>query len=376
MTRKKTKEEFVNEAREIHCDKYDYSVTDYKNTKTKIIIICKEHGEFEQVPNSHLNGTGCMECGKIKSSEKQRGTLEEFIEKTTKIHGEKYDYSKVNYIKNNVKVIIICKEHGEFEQTPANHIYNGCQKCGHIRQSLLNIDNFRNKFIERAAEVHSDKYDYSKVDYKKAVEKVTIICKEHGPFEQIPTSHLQGTGCYHCGIETIRNNQFKNPEKIIERFKKVHGDKYDYSKVEYKYSKNKVIIICKEHGEFEQSPHKHLFGRGCPKCLYKNEQECREILEKLTGKKFIKVVKMFIIDGTYYELDGYNEDLKMAFEYQGEQHYIQIDHFHREDNALLKQQIRDEIKKKLCKKEKIELIEIPYFIKNKEDYIKLKIKCV
>jgi uncharacterized protein YlbG (UPF0298 family) len=294
-----------------------------------------------------------------------------FIKKAKEKHGDKYDYSKVNYIKNNSKVIIICKEHREFLQTPSDHLNGGCSKCGHVIQASVNKHKNKNEFFNKSLEKHGDKYDYSKVDYKKATEKVIIICKEHGEFEQTPSNHSKGHGCYYCGIETIRNNQFKNQDEIIDRFKKIHGNKYDYSKVIYKYSKNKVIIICKKHGEFEQSSHKHLFGRGCPKCMYKNEQECREILEKLTNKKFIKAVKMFIIDGTYYELDGYNKELKMAFEYQGEQHYLQTNHFHKEDNSLLKQQIRDEIKKRLCKKEEIKLIVIPYYV-NKEEYIKLK----
>jgi hypothetical protein len=367
---KSSKEKFIEKAKEIHGEKYDYSKVNYQKAIEKVIIICKEHGEFIQIPNSHLRGCGCPKCSKIKSCEKQRKNQEDFIKKSCEKHGNKYDYSRVIYINNSTKIIIICKEHGEFEQTPAGHLCGGCSKCGHIKQSAINIDNFRNKFIEKTKEVHGDKYNYSKVNYQKAIEKVVIICDIHGEFEQTPNSHLQGNGCYYCGIEIIRNNQFKNQDQIIERFKKIHGNKYDYTKVEYKYSKNKVIIICKEHGEFEQTPHKHLFGRGCPKCLYKNEQECREILEKLTCKKFNKIVKMFVIDGTWYELDGYNEELKMAFEYQGEQHYFQIDHFHREDNSLLKQQIRDEIKKRLCKKEKIKLIEIPYYIENKELFIK------
>lgn len=128
--RRKTTEEFIERARKVHGEKYDYSKVKYVNNCTKVCIICPEHGEFWQTPNDHLSGRGCPKC----ALEKFRSNTEEFIEEAKKIHGDKYDYSKVNYINNYTKVCIICPEHGEFWQTPSNHLSGrGCSICSESR---------------------------------------------------------------------------------------------------------------------------------------------------------------------------------------------------------------------------------------------------
>ena len=116
--------------------------------------------------------------------------------------------------------------------------------------------------IENFQKVHGDRYDYSKVEYVNGTTKVVIICKEHGEFLQTPRGHRQGSNCPKCKIKV----PLYNNEKIILEFQKVHGDRYDYSKVEYVNNKTKVIIICKEHGEFLQNTPHHSRGRGCHKC--------------------------------------------------------------------------------------------------------------
>ena len=138
------------------------------------------------------------------------------------------------------------------------------------------------EFIKRAKEVHGDKYDYSKVVYKNNKETVCIICKEdeHGEFYQTPASHLKGCGCPKCN----RGSKKLTTEDFIKRAKKVHGDLYDYSKLVYKGSKERVCIICKEdeHREFYQIPGDHLKGHGCPRCSG---------MIKLTTEEFIKEAK-------------------------------------------------------------------------------------
>ena len=121
-----TTEEFIQRAKLVHQNKYDYSLTNYINVRTKVKIICKEHGVFEQMPNSHLKGIGCSKC----RDKKQSSTAEEFIRKAKLIHQNKYDYSLVEYIGAKIKVKIICKEHGVFEQMPNNHLSGrGCPIC-------------------------------------------------------------------------------------------------------------------------------------------------------------------------------------------------------------------------------------------------------
>lgn len=256
MTKRKTKSEFIEKARSVHGDRYDYSKVTYIDNRTKIIIICPEHGEFKQRPDNHLSGRRCTKCRGIFLSELFRGTNEQFITKAREVHGDKYDYSKCLYENSQSKLIIVCSKHGEFKQAPADHLFGrGCAKCAGKNKTT-------NEFIEQAKGIHGDNYDYSKVIYIKNSKKIVITCQEHGDFEQVPASHLNGNGCPHCS-----GNIQLTTEIFIEKAKKIHSDRYDYSKVEYKSMHNKVTITCLEHGEFNQTPDSHVNqSSGCPSC--------------------------------------------------------------------------------------------------------------
>ena len=123
-----------------------------------------------------------------------------------------------------------------------------------------------NDWIKKAKGVHGDKYDYSKVDYQGSQTKVIVICHEHGEFKSYPSMHLKGRGCPICGNSRKGNFVKLNTDTFISKSKEVHGDRYDYSKVDYKGSLKDVTIICKEHGEFIQRASNHLGGQGCPLC--------------------------------------------------------------------------------------------------------------
>lgn len=197
-------------------------------------------------------------------------TQEEFITRAKKKHGDKYDYSSVEYKTAHVKVKIICEKHGTFEQKAFKHLRGeGCAKCSG------NVNYNTEEFIEKSKLIHGNKYDYSKVDYKNCKSKIIIICKEHGEFQQIPSSHLKGYGCGRCG-----GSKLYMTEEIIERFKLIHGIRYDYSKVNYTKYENKVKIICRIHGEFEQMVDTHLRGNGCSKCSGKYRSNNQEFIEK------------------------------------------------------------------------------------------------
>jgi hypothetical protein len=273
---KLTTEEVIEQFREVHGDKYDYSKVEYIGSKTKVTIICPEHGEFEQEPCNHKEGRGCPTCGANKL------TTEEVMKRFREVHGDKYDYSKVEYIEAKTKVTIICPKHGhgEFEQKPCNHKWGqGCPKCS------VSYVPTTEEVIEQFREVHGDKYDYSKVGYIDSKTKVTIICPKHGhgEFKQLPNSHKSGFGCPKCG-----GNYVPTTEEVIEQFREVHGDKYDYSKVEYIGSKTKVTIICPEHGEFEQTPSSHKRGSDCFNCGNRvpTTEEVIEQFREVHGDKY------------------------------------------------------------------------------------------
>ena len=241
-------------------------------------------------------------------------TTNEFIEKARKVHGDKYDYSKVNYVNAKTKVCIICPIHGEFWQTPDLHLQGGgCSLCsGKIQLS-------ENEFTRRANLVHNNKYDYSKVNYINYHTKICIMCPIHGEFWQEPANHLCGKGCRKCS----RNSYNYKTDEWILLAKQVHGNKYDYSKVSYKNSSTKVCIICPKHGEFLQEPNNHLIGQGCPKCKEsKLEYNTRKILEE--NKIEYEYQKNFKWLGRQ-TLDFYLPKYNIAIERQGDQHYKPVD---------------------------------------------------
>jgi len=204
MPKKLTTEEFIEKAKAVHSDKYDYSLVEYKNAKTKVKIICPVHGIFEQIPDNHLSNKKCLKCAIIDIKEKQRHTTEEFIEKAKIIHKDFYDYSLVEYKNNRTKVKIICPIHGIFEQNPKHHLNGqGCPECRYIKsgnKKKLTIE----EFIERSNNIHDNKYDYSLAEYKNIKTKVKIICPVHGVFEQEADSHQRGNGCPKCASHISR----------------------------------------------------------------------------------------------------------------------------------------------------------------------------
>lgn len=187
----------------------------------------------------------------------KRVTTQSFIQRAQLIHGDKYDYSLVDYTIAKNKIIIICSIHGQFTQIPAGHLLGyGCYSC------YGNIPLTTQEFIDKAKLVHDDKYNYSRVIYKNRRTKIIIICKIHGEFKQNPLDHLGGDNCKKCYYFT----KTLTTEEFIQKAQLIHGDKYNYSLVKYKNAKTKVIIICKTHGEFKINSANHLNGQGCKDC--------------------------------------------------------------------------------------------------------------
>lgn len=347
---------FIEKARKRHGDKYDYSKVEYKDSVTKVKIICPIHGEFEQAPAAHVRGNECPLCARKKQG--KRSSLEEFIARATEVHGDKYDHSKVEYVNADTKVKIICPIHGEFEMRPMNHLLGqGCPRCHGMYLTQEDI-------IKRFREVHGDKYDYSKVVFKKVHEKVKIICPIHGEFEMTPSKHYhRGDGCPKCGKMSASEKLNKNKEWFIQEAKKVHGDKYDYSQVVYKKAQNKVKIICPQHGEFYQKASGHLQGHGCSLCnTSRLEEKVRSLLDD-GGIEYIRQCGKETLPWIGRQtLDFYLPNFNTAIECQGTQHFNEVKHFggKHEFEKIVE---RDKRKKMLCDKNGVKLL---YFGKNIE----------
>lgn len=241
-------------------------------------------------------------------------TTEKFIEKARAIHGERYDYSKTKYTLSKSKVIIICKKHGEFTQIANSHLQgHGCQLCKPGAANILTkvVKMNKQEFIERAKQIHGDKYEYNNLCFGGNKKRLNIICRKHGPFQQSAWNHLSGFGCRVCS-----NTVPLNATKFIEKSKQIHGDKYDYSMTVYTKIRDKVSIICKQHGEFEQVAKNHLEGYGCQKCGLIRRMSTVQSKPEIAFLDFFNVPKenrqypigKYIVDGivnnTIYEFLG------------------------------------------------------------------------
>ena len=312
--------DFIKKARSVHGDRYDYSKVEYKDNKTRVTIICTEHGEFTQTPAKHYIKRGCPICSKyshIKNPIHVVFSTEDFIEKARSVHGDKYDYSKVEYRNNRNKITIICPIHGEFEQTPYSHLEgHGCFPCSRNRANDM-MRHSTEDFIKKAKEIHGDRYDYSKVEYVTINKNVTIICTEHGEFEQTPYSHLKSNGCNKCTFRDLGVSQRSNTEDFIQKAKEIHGDTYDYSKVEYTKNDSKVTIICPVHGEFKLTPKLHIQGSICYKCTYntsKMEIDFADFIQTFYLGEVITNSRNIIYP---YELDIFLPEFNLGIEING-----------------------------------------------------------
>lgn len=303
-------------------------------------------------------------------------TTEQFIEKARKVHKHnRYDYSRVTYINAITKVKIICIDHGEFFITP-NSLTNGkgCKLCGLSRSADLRRTK-QEDFIINAQKHHESKnFDYSLVKYVDCKTKVKIICPIHGIFETIPLNFSKGIGCRLCGFISTSDSKYKNTNKIIVEFIKVHGiNRYDYSLVKYVDCKTKVKIICRvnNHGEFTIYPGAHLRGGGCKKCRSSNgENIIRNFLDEHLivyeeQKRFADCKNKNPLS-----FDFYIPEINTCIEFDGVQHF-KPSSFSSDRSEETKQknleliQHRDRIKTKYCEDHGIRLLRIPYTEKDR-----------
>nr|DAD66493.1 MAG TPA: restriction enzyme [Myoviridae sp. ctPuP5] len=249
MAKKYNRYTFIWKAIQKHGYIYDYRKVEYIDSQTKVCIICPEHGEFWQTPQHHLRGCKCQKCSKNYLY----GT-KEFIEKANKIHKEKYSYSKINYINSQKKVCIICPEHGEFWQTPANHLQGqGCPKCDGSYKFTFD------EFIEKANKIHGKKYDYSNSYYVNCDVKVCIICPKHGEFWQTPYTHINGCGCPICNESHLeRETAMFLDEYNIKYERQKRFDWLGRQSLDFYLPDFNIAIECQ--GEQHFKPIKHFGG--------------------------------------------------------------------------------------------------------------------
>lgn len=291
--RRLTTKQFIERAKAIHGDKFDYSQVKYVNARHgKIKISCPKHGPFEQAPFDHLTSGGCFKCGVEKRTRAITLTADEFVSRAMEVHGERYDYSKVVYAGDGEKVVIVCRQHGDFMQSPSNHKKgHGCAECASINRARSRVKRAEIRFMAESKRAHGDTYDYSRVVYKKAKSKVEVICHTHGSFFIAPGHHRIGKGCPACGTDRRSELRRYTTDQFVLAGNRVHGSLYSYTKTDYKGSKEKVLITCGRHGEFSQAPSDHLSGYGCPMCAVNGELVCSLYILKSNSKVKVGIAR-------------------------------------------------------------------------------------
>ena len=282
----------------------------------------------------------------------------EFIKKARLVHGDKFIYDKTDLNNRDEKgrIIITCPIHGDFLQTPGSHLAGrGCNLCS---KPIYDTKSFINESLK----IHGNKYDYSKVEYVDSHTKVCIICPEHGEFFITPNNHVRGKGCKQCAIEKNASRCRLTIDDFLERAKKVHGDKYDYSKVEYLNNSTDVAIICPEHGVFFQTPGHHMDGEGCP---INKESKLEKVGREKLEKDGIEYIKEYSPDWAgKFRYDFFIPSKKIIIECQGYHHYYPV-YYSTKEKGIKNyiKRIKDDLKKKeLCEKNGLNVV---YFTNDK-----------
>lgn len=279
-----TTEEFIELARKVYGDKFDYSLVNLEKNHKFLRLICNECGGVipTATPQDVLDGKVRHRCSM---------TTERFIREARKVHGDRYDYSETEVIKGEKKVKIICRIHGPFWQAIYDHLNGrGCKRC-----TLKYPPKTTEQFIEEAEAVHGKgTYDYSLTKYKNNEEKLCVIChkigrdgKEHGKIWVVPKYHLAGRKCYKCARDEKANKFIQIcADEFVRKATELYGDMYDYSQMKYVDMDTKTKFVCKKHGIFWRTPRELLSGKKCQHCASRTitKEEFYEEAEKLSDK--------------------------------------------------------------------------------------------
>ena len=288
------------------------------------------------------------------------------------------DYNGTDF---RTPTILRCKKHDlVFPQNMSSFFSgkNGCPMCrseaislklaGNTREGTKSRVNDTASFIKKASAIHDSKYDYSKTEWVNNCTEVIITCPKHGDFVIKPKAHIRGNGCRYCACESRAECNSDSFEDFLGKAISQHGDIYDYSEAKEVYidSKAQIPIICKKHGVFWQIPRKHVFGQGCPVCCSSHGAEKIFLYLKNVGVKFIREFSFEDCRDSYpLPFDFYLPDYNLCIEYQGRQHFEDIEAWQKH-GGLKYVQAHDKTKREYCISHGLQLITIPY---QDEEYI-------
>lgn len=348
MRARKTTEQYIQEIRSIYGDIFEFGNTIYKGCHELVTITCPIHGDFDRIATNFLMGGGCSLCN-------SKYTTETLIQKLVNVRGDEFDYSKVKWNGSDEKITIICKVHGEFDQSIYHHLSGfGCSECSGNRKKT-SIDFKTNGF-----NLYGEKNDYSKIqDFKNNKTPVEIICKYHGSFFKSYYDHIiKNFDCPDC------NNIVNTTSKFIIESVKTHGNLYGYFPSTYMDNKTTIEITCRTHGSFWQNPSDHMNGAGCSKCnISRGERAIMQWL--ITNNLLYEYNKSFDncrnpVTNRKLWFDFYLPTPNTLIEFDGRQHFAEVSckTFKRESLSVI--QYRDNLKNEYAKNNNIKLLRIPY----------------
>lgn len=336
MSKKLTNLEFIAKAQAVHQSAYDYSETLYVGNEYPVRVICKTHGAFEQIANTHLGGHGCPACAYKSGAEKRSKGWRYYVEKIGKLQPNLnlVDFEN-SFTLTTKKVPVKCQnpEHAVFYITPHKLTRGqGCPSCGRERVAASRSITFP-EFLARAKVVHGDRYSYRESEYKGYRTKITVVCPEHGEYTQTPEQHAtQKHGCPKCASEANRPKRISALENL-SKCKEVHGEgsyTYDLESLALGSSTH-WKIVCPTHGPFSQLGYVHLRGSKCPSCTSSGVSEGQRSLGKFLVECLTEegVTPEFRFSESRQRVDYYIPSLNLAIDYDGIYWHSEI---YKEDN--------------------------------------------
>lgn len=375
------RDEFISKSREIHGDKYDYSLVEYVNTNRPVNIRCKKHDfVFPMSPRDHLNGRGCKLC-----ANNQKKTTEQFNEEMQEIYGGNLVCEEYTDTRTSAKMY--CKKHDHHFIRMPGHLQKGygCPICNKeegktwANTVTAKYDPSRKteagtneSFIEKSRKRHGDHYDYTHVKYVNNDTPVCIVCKGCNEIHWMsPDAHLRSPsgGCNKCWGKTGRSPERKMQDFIVEA-NRIHNNRYVY--LDKEYNPNVAHIYCHIHRDFTLKPSDHLKGLGCPHCFPKQSLRTgisegeRRVIKHLKARNIPYIYNKEIKNE--YGISNrqvFRPDFQLLahnaiIEFNGEQHYRYVEGIHADYNAFIQQQLRDVEMRQYCHDHNIRLLEIRY----------------
>lgn len=328
-TRAYSFETVVAKAKAVHGDKYEYLELLETEGRKSIKVRCPEHGEFVKSTNKLLIGQGCPKCASIEQGRKlsalrkvnpiespRRLDLAEFVSRATEVHGDKYEYHRLEVIDKRSVIVASCRIHGEFTTPASKHLAGiGCYPCSVDSRAAKRSDSFEG-VVAKAKATYGDRYTYLKLIKEEGKRPAVLArCDKHGEFIKPASAFTAGKGCPSCGLDD-KSEKLRTPfEDYVKRAHAAHGGKYTYRKINWDSYPTTITYDCPEHGERTQGLNNHVMGAECLLCSHKTTG----ISGRLTFEDIVTKAKKVHGD-TYQYIESYFEGGATRIKYSCNKH--------------------------------------------------------